>query len=149
MNYPFTKVSVRPGTVRQALLLFLQESPKTLQELSEHVKHRSSWVETDKFYAHTWELVVRSGYAELVDDKYVITEAGAAMLEPTPTRLEKVFKEKIEEQIKSTSKVKANLFVQANEVYKCPELGKTCDRAGAYDFQKFPSLINGKRVYAS
>lgn len=40
----------------------------------------------------------------------------------------------------------ARIVADIRTAYTCPELGRTCQRPGAYDFLQHPSLIGGHRV---
>lgn len=47
---------------------------------------------------------------------------------------------------KKAETVKSNLYIPRRDEYVPVELGKTCQRPGAYDFLKCPSLIGTKKV---
>lgn len=51
-------------------------------------------------------------------------------------------------RVKAAEPTQAERLAQLRErgFYDCPELGKTCNRPGAYDAFSLPSLMGGKLV---
>lgn len=67
--------------------------------------------------------------------RYVATRKGASALDRYDAAMRK----------KGPGFIAASSF--AGEPYKCPELGRTCQRPGAYDAFALPSLFGQHRVF--
>lgn len=68
----------------------------------------------------------RTDLIRVFGGKYYITEAGRSVLEPE-------------------GQVKGNIISKMDGNYHCPELGRTCQREGAYDFLDIPSVFGPER----
>lgn len=107
---------------------------QTVDTVYEHVKDRTQDRPQSQFQETFLQPLIEKGWIT-VDDFGLVGPTQEGML---------AYKAALAEQ--DDAKVRANLYVPPAGIYSGSELGRTCHRPGAYDFQKHPSIINGKPV---
>lgn len=118
---------------RRALLALIQRHPTITAAVATKEAGRAVGRELQALsklgLLHATELLQISGNHALA---YMLTPAGAAALSPARDA---------PQQAPTFTRLAAR-----SDTYTCPELGRTCQRPGAYDFLQHPSLIAGQRV---